>query len=73
MSGTATAELRAMRRNADKEKEEAALAQATMATIEAKAKKQYEKDLRAATKDSEERIGKWVSSEMFQIAMFHHT
>lgn len=51
-----------MRKKADRDKQEAALAEATMASIEAKARKEFEKDMKAAAKDAEERIGKWVRS-----------
>ncbi len=53
------AELRNMRQKADSDKKEAALAEATMSSIEAAAKRQYEKDLAAAQAVAKSH-GDWV-------------
>ena len=55
------AELRQMRHKADSDKKEAALADRTMQSIEAQAKKQYEQDV-AAAQASASGIGDWVCS-----------
>lgn len=49
-----------MRQKADSDKKEAALAEATMSSIEAAAKRQYEKDLAAADAVAKSH-GEWVS------------
>jgi hypothetical protein len=53
------AELRQMRQKADSEKKEAALAEKTMSSIEAAAKKQYEKDIAEAQAVAKSH-GDWV-------------
>lgn len=60
-------ELRDMRKKAERDKQEAAFAEATMASIEAKARKEFEKDMKAAAKDAEERIGTWVRYDFFAL------
>ena len=50
-----------MRHKADSDKKEAALADRTMQSIEAQAKKQYEQDV-AAAQASASGIGDWVCS-----------
>ena len=57
------AELRQMRMKADTDKKEAALAVSSMQTIEAAAKKAYEKDL-AAQQASARANGDWVSLDL---------
>lgn len=59
------AELRQMRHKADSDKKEAALADKTMQSIEAKAKKQYEQDM-AAAEASASGIGDWVCSPPYE-------
>ncbi len=54
------AELRQMRIKADTDKKDAALAEASMQSIEAAARKAYEKDL-AAQQASASANGDWVS------------
>lgn len=58
---TLLAELRDMRKKADNEKKEEALAAATMSSIEARARKQYEQDLKESSKAREDLTGTWVS------------
>lgn len=60
------AELRDMRHKADADKRNEILAAKTMSSIEARAQKQYEQDLKAQTSGREELTGKWVYTYIFQ-------
>ncbi len=54
-------ELRDMRRKEVSDKKEQSLAKATMSSIEAKARQQYEKDIHKAGEAQRDGIGTWVS------------
>lgn len=54
-----------MRQGADNEKREQAFTAANIGTIESKAKKQYEKDLKAAEAARAKQFGSWVSASRF--------
>ena len=52
-----------MRKKADTDKKNEALAVASMGDIEAKARRQYEQDLKDSSREKEELTGNWVSRE----------
>lgn len=54
------AELRDMRKKADNDKKEEALAVKTMSSIEAKARQQYERDMDESSKALKDLTGSWV-------------
>lgn len=56
------AELRDMRHKADADKRNEILAARTMSSIDAQARKQYQKDLQAQATAREDLTGSWVSS-----------
>lgn len=51
-----------MRKKADSDKKQEAMAVATMSSIEAKARQQYAKDMRESAKAKEDLTGAWVGN-----------